>query len=212
MLKSGDSELCHRSTTHKGEKSIFLHANKKSCILRQDRISVIFHQPPPPQISKPCLGKVKNRQHEGKLLHPELVWRQHVYSYLWMYGLWGILKVRMAAKIARSCRVDMEHVHALPPRSVKKSMSETGLSLCVLNEMTQLNLEYNRRCRFETRWRNESEMNCSQLWQVAPEYPVPEQSQENELHVWEHRPSCSHRLGRHLEMEKKSMFFHVPSN
>lgn len=31
----------------------------------------------------------------------------------------------------------------------------------------------------------------SQLWQVAPVYPVPEQSQKNVFQDWEHSPSCS---------------------
>ena len=42
----------------------------------------------------------------------------------------------------------------------------------------------------------------SQLWQVAPEYPVPEQSQLKVVQDWEHWPACSHRFGRHLERER----------
>lgn len=45
---------------------------------------------------------------------------------------------------------------------------------------------------------------CSQLWHVAPEYPVPEQSQEKELHVWEQRAPCSHRLGKHLRNSRET--------
>lgn len=119
------------------------------------------------------------------------------------------LGARIGAMIVRSCQAEAGQVFLLCLSVEESYEQDSRVSVCWIKWHSSVDLKYMGRCRgcnsrFETSWRNESEMNCSQLWQVAPEYPVPEQSQEKELQVWEQRPPCSHRLGRHL---KKTMVY-----
>lgn len=102
-----------------------------------------------------------------------------------------MLKVRTVAKTAiRITPVRSKFTLCLPV-VWKKSMSET--SMCVCESVCGAGVSKEVQVRDLLK-----EKKCSQLWQVDPEYPDPEQSQENELQVWEQRPPCSHRLGRHL--------------